>query len=93
MNTKKLSDVAFHSISKCRRPDFLLYHDSQPMESAFVFSDKKDEASRGNPPAKLHNCSEILRLTDSLPFCKPERTLCDGPTNHLSAERISAPSS
>ena len=63
------------------------------MKRVLVFSDEEDKASRGNPPAKLHDRSEILRLTNSLLFCKPERTRWDGPARHLSAEWIPIPSS
>ncbi len=63
------------------------------MECVVVFLGEEDKASRGDPPAKFHNRSEILRLTNPFLFCKPERILYDVPARHLSAEWIFVPSS
>jgi len=63
------------------------------MKSALVFMHEEDEASRGNPPSKFHDLSEILRLTDPLLFCKLERSFYRGPHPHVSAEWIPTPPS
>jgi len=93
MKAKKLSDIALQSIPKCRRADLFFYHDSQPMECVLILLDKEDKASRGNPSAKFHDRSEILRLSDSLLFCKPESSPHDGLARHLSTGWIPVPSS
>ncbi len=91
VEAKKLPNIALHPIAKCRRSNFLLYHDSQSMERALVFSDEEDEASRGNPLAEFHDRPKIARLGDSVFFCNPERTLYGGLARHLSAEKIFLP--
>ena len=63
------------------------------MEYIIVLPNEEDKASRGNPPAKFHDRSEILRLSDPLLFCKPEGSFHGGPARHLSAEWIPVPSS
>jgi hypothetical protein len=63
------------------------------MECILVLPNEEDKASRGNPPAKFHDRSEILRLSDPLLFWKPEGSFHGGPARHLSAEWISVPSS
>jgi hypothetical protein len=86
MESKKFSNIAFHSIPKCRRANFFFGHDSQSMECAFVLMYKEDKASRGNPPSKFHDPSEILRLSDPLLFCKIEGSFHRDPHPRLSVE-------
>jgi hypothetical protein len=63
------------------------------MECILVLPNEEDKASRGNPPAKFHDRSEILSLSDPLLFRKPEVSFHGGPAHHLSAEWIPVPSS
>ena len=63
------------------------------MEYILVLPNEEDEASRGNPPAKFHDRSEILRLSNPLLFCKREGSFHGGPDRHLSAEWLPVPSS
>jgi len=86
METKKFSNVSFHSIPKCRWTNFLLGHDPQSMECALVPMHEEDKTSRGNPPPKFHDPSEILRLSDPLLSCKREGSYHRDPHPHLSAE-------
>lgn len=92
METKKFSDIAFHSIPKGRRTYFFLYYNPQSVKGVLILLNKKDKVPRGNPPPTLDHPSEVLRLPDPLLFCKPEGSF-HGDPHHLSAEWILFPSS
>ena len=61
------------------------------MECALVLMPEEDKTSRGNPPPKFHDPSEILSLIDPLLFCKLEGSFHRDPHPHLSAECIPIP--
>jgi hypothetical protein len=51
MESKKFSDISFHSIPKSRRTDFFLYHNPQSVELVFILLYKEDKIPRGESPS------------------------------------------
>ena len=62
VKAKELSNISFDSISKGRRPDLLLYHNTQSMKRILILLHEEDEIFRGEPPPWFHHPSEILRM-------------------------------
>jgi len=50
VKAKELSNISFDSISKGRRPDLLLYHNTQSMKRILILLHEEDEIFRGEPP-------------------------------------------
>ena len=47
METKKFSDIAFHSIPKSGRTNFFLYHNSQSVKRVLTLLYKEDKVPGG----------------------------------------------
>ena len=83
MKAKTFSDVAFHSIPKCRRTNLFLCHNPQSVKRLVALLYEQDKTPRGNPPPWSHHPSKILSLSDSLLFCKSEGSFHTDPPPHL----------